>query len=60
MEWIEKLNNAVNYIEENLTTEVNYEKLEKLPAAQHITFKECLLTWQVFLYQNTSAEEKCL
>lgn len=39
MEWIEKLNNAVNYIEENLTTEVNYEKLGKITCCSTYHFQ---------------------
>lgn len=39
MEWIEKLNNAVNYIEENLTTEVNYEKLGKIACCSTYHFQ---------------------
>lgn len=39
MEWIERLNNAVNYIEENLTTEVNYEKLGKIACCSAYHFQ---------------------
>ena len=30
MEWIEKLNQSMNYIEEHLTDEINYEQLGRI------------------------------
>lgn len=30
MEWIERLNNAINYIEENLTEEINFDEISKI------------------------------
>lgn len=42
MDWIERLNEAIRYIEENLTGEIEYEKLGKLPVALRTIFKECL------------------
>jgi len=27
MEWIERLNNAINYIEENITEDIDYEQI---------------------------------
>lgn len=59
MEWIEKLNEAITYMEEHLTDEIDYEQLGKLPAVPPIIFRECLPTWQVFLSLSTSAGEKC-
>lgn len=29
MEWIERLNKAINYIEENITKEIEYEQVAK-------------------------------
>ena len=42
MDWIERLNEAIRYIEENLTGEIEYENSDKLPVALRIIFKECL------------------
>ncbi len=53
MEWIERLNDAIGYIEEHLTDEIDYGQLGR------IAFRECLLTWQVFLCLNISVEEEC-
>lgn len=30
MEWIDRLNNAIDYIEENLTEEIDYDKIAKI------------------------------
>ena len=59
MEWIERFNNVINYIEENITQQIDYEELQKLLAVLPIIFRECLLIWRVFHCLNISAREKC-
>lgn len=39
MEWIERLNNAINYIEEHLTDDVNYEQLGKIACCSAYHFQ---------------------
>ncbi len=39
MEWIEKLNNAINYIEEHLTEEIDYEKLGQIACCSAYHFQ---------------------
>lgn len=39
MEWIERLNEAVNYIEEHLTEEIEYEKLAKIACCSSYHFQ---------------------
>ena len=45
MEWVERLNQSMNYIEKHLTVEIDYEQPRGLPAAPPITIRECLLIW---------------
>ena len=39
MEWIERLNNAINYIEEQLTGEIDYEKLGQIACCSAYHFQ---------------------
>lgn len=39
MEWIERLNNAINYIEEQLTDEIDYEKLGQIACCSAYHFQ---------------------
>lgn len=39
MEWIERLNNAINYIEEHLEDEVNYEEIAKIACCSTLHFQ---------------------
>ncbi len=39
MEWIEHMNNAINYIEEHLTTELDYQKLGKVSCCSSYHFQ---------------------
>ena len=54
MEWIERFNNVINYIEENITQQIDYGEIAKIACCSSYHFRECLLTWQVFLYLNIS------
>lgn len=40
MEWIERLNQAIAYIEEHLKDDIDYEQLGKTTAVLHIIFRE--------------------
>jgi len=39
MEWIERLNSAINYIEEHLEDEINYEQLAKIACCSTYHFQ---------------------
>ena len=39
MEWIERLNDAVGYIEEHLTEEIDYERLGKIACCSSYHFQ---------------------
>ncbi len=39
MEWIERLNNAISYIEEQLTTEIDYERLGQIACCSSYHFQ---------------------
>lgn len=43
MEWVESLNQSMNYIEEHLTGEIDYEQFGRIamPAVPPITIKGC-------------------
>ena len=60
MEWIERLNKAINYIEENITKEIEYEQVAKIACCLHIIFKECLLIWQMYHFLNIFVVDGCL
>jgi len=75
MEWIERLNDAIGYIEEHLTDEMDYEQLGQIACCSSyhfqrmftymagivplIIFRECSRIWQGFPCLNISAGEKC-
>lgn len=59
MEWIERLNDAIGYIEEHLTDEIDYEQLGQIACCSSYHFRECLPIWQGFPYLNISVGEKC-
>lgn len=42
MDWIKRLNSAMNYIEENITDSMDMENISKLLVVLRIIFKECL------------------
>ena len=60
MEWIERLNSTVNYIEEHILDGINMKSLQRLRAVQHIIFRECFRIWQKYHCLNTYAEGGCL
>ena len=59
MEWVERLNQSMNYIEEHLTDEIDYEQLGRIACCSTITTRRCLLIWRASLLQSISEEEKC-
>ena len=68
MEWINKLNQAITYIEENLESGVDYAEaakiaccstfhFRKLPDVLFIIFKECFHILQKYHYLNILDED---
>lgn len=57
MEWTDRMNNAVDYIELNLTDEISYEKLAQLHVVPRITFKECFHSLRAYRYLSISDED---
>ena len=39
MEWIERFNNVINYIEENLTQQIEYEEIAKIACCSSYHFQ---------------------
>ena len=39
MEWIERLNSAINYIEENLTDEIDFDEISKIALCSSYHFQ---------------------
>lgn len=58
MEWIAKLNEAVNYIEDNLTSEISYEKAAQIACCSTFLFKECFPKSPMSRFLNTSGGEE--
>ena len=46
MEWIDRFNQAIDYIEEHLITEINYEELAKITNCSRYHFQK------IFLYMT--------
>ncbi len=57
MEWINKLNQAITYIEENLESGVDYAEAAKLHVVQPFIFKECFHILQKYHYLNILDED---
>lgn len=60
MEWVHRLNQSMNYIEEHLTGEIDYEQLGRIACCSAYHYQGCLLIWRASLWQSISEEEKCL
>lgn len=43
MDWIQRIENAIDYVEENITEKINYEEVAKKPILQVFIFKKCLV-----------------
>lgn len=41
MDWLERMNRALDYIEENLDEEIEYKNLHKWQIVRNIIFPEC-------------------
>lgn len=57
MEWINKLNQAITYIEENLESGIDYAEAAKLHVAQLFIFKECFHILRKYQYLNILDED---
>ncbi len=56
MEWIDRMNNAVDYIELNLTDEISYEKLAQIACCSTYHFQECFHSLRAYHYLSISDE----
>lgn len=52
MDWLERMNNALNYIENSLNEEIDYKEIAKAANCSEFHFQECSLHSQVYRYQN--------
>ena len=59
MEWIERLNQAVSYIEEHLAEEIRYEELGRTACCSAYHFSGCSGIWQGFRFRNISGAGGC-
>ena len=49
MEWIERVNNVVNYIEENLDKEISYDEIAELAVCSVYNFQRMFSILQINL-----------
>ncbi len=59
MEWVERLNQSMNYIEEHLTGEIDYEQLGRIACCSTYHYQR-MFTYMAGITLNISEEEKCL
>lgn len=52
MDWVKRLNESINYIEDNLAGEISYEQYRELQDVLFITIKECFLILQTNHYPS--------
>lgn len=57
MDWLERMNNALNYIENSLDEEIDYKEIAKQLTVLSFIFQECSLQSQVYRYQNILDED---
>lgn len=57
---LKSMNEAIKYIEENLTNEIDFKEVARLAYCSEFHFKRCFLFLQVLRYQNTSAADASL
>ena len=57
MEWIERLNKAMSYIEEHITEEIDFEQTAKIACCSAFTFRGCSRIWQASPSPNTSGAD---
>ena len=48
MEWLKKINNAIDYIENNLDSEISYDEAAQIACCSTYYFQRMLLTSQEF------------
>lgn len=58
MEWLKKLNAAVEYIESNLDGSISYGRLPGSPAVLLFIFRGYFPMCRVFRWRNTSGGEE--
>lgn len=60
MEWVERLNQSMNYIEEHLTGEIDYEQFGRIamPAVPPITIKGCSMNLSAVTFSDIGCCER--
>ena len=57
MDWIERLNQAVGYIEKNLTGEIDYSEISRITIAPVALFQRFFVLARALRWPSTSAAE---
>ncbi len=57
MDWLERMNNALNYIENSLDEEIDYKEIAKAANCSEFHFSRMFLSSQVYRYQNILDED---
>ena len=57
MDWLKRMNNALDYIEDSLDEEIDYKKIAKAANCSEFHFQECFLQSQVCRFQNILDED---
>lgn len=60
MEWIDRLNSAIRYMEEHLTDEIDYEQLGRIACCSSWHFQRMFSYMAGIPCPNTSEGGKCL
>lgn len=55
MEWLEKLNQSINYLEDNLSETISYEHAAQIACCSTFHFQGCFHIWPESRCRNISA-----
>ncbi len=56
MDWLDKMNGALNYIEDNLSGEIHLEEVARRAPVPALISSGCFLLWQMFPSRTTSED----
>lgn len=51
MDWLERMNNALDYIENSLDEEIDYKEIAKVANCSEFHFSRCFLQFLVYRFQ---------